>query len=103
MIRINLHPDARVSKFKTPIWFDQMVKDMIGNFSQEYQISSNDCYAYFFQRTGDCSRLAATLKEFIQLDATTYNIEYLPSWGLLLKDDDPVVVEYKLKYGEGSD
>ncbi len=102
MIRINLHRDAKSFGYPVPKWFETMMSEMVNATCIDLQVAPNQIHAYLFPITDDADRLAELLKTSIGLDAKSYKIDKVPSWGLLLREDDPLVVEYKLKFGEGS-
>ena len=94
MIRINLHPNRRGAKY--PLWAEHLINKLITDFSQEYDVTYNDSFKYFF----NCSPVERIAKLFADAGITveTYNMEGLPSLGILIPEDNPVVVEYKLRY-----
>ena len=109
MIRINLC----VQRQKIPNWFDQLRSDLYHKFAIEYIISDDDAKRYFTStRTSNLSEtdmnesdrrkilLLRNVALFHEngIKAISYNIDNLPSYGLLLPEDDPTVVEYKFRY-----
>lgn len=60
-------------------------------------ITKGSAFTYFFERE-NIENLSNLLKNK-KINAEYYSITGLPSWGIVISDDDATVVEYKLKYG----
>lgn len=92
-MRINLHPNRNVIH---PSWFNHMINEWVEEFRKEYSVNDKDVYRYFFS-----DKLDRIQKLFADhgVAVETYEVEDLPSRGIIIPDDDPIVVMYKLKYG----
>jgi len=95
-MRINLHIN-NLNLTKYPVWFEIMLNDYIEQFRKEYQVTENDVYIYFF-KSQNFERIKKLFKDHT-IDVETYEIDGLPSKGIIVPDDNPIIVEYKLKYG----
>lgn len=91
-MRINLHPNGKSS---VPGWFGDMLNDYIEEFRKEYSVSDTDVYRYFF-----CDKLERIQQLFANhgVNIEIYTMEDLPSRGVIIPDDDPTVVMYKLRH-----
>ena len=103
MIRINMAMNTASNQagYETPAWFRAMFDHAIDEFCRDYQVGKGDAVEYIFKQSPDLKsrRLAEVLRTYKGVDSTDYHVNGLPSWGVLLHEDDPVVVEYKLKHG----
>jgi hypothetical protein len=97
MIRINL-ADWLINY---PEWYKMMFQDALTLFRNEYKVNDEAVFKYLRDESAPVSsqRLAEIL-EMLGANPTPYHKDGLPSWGILLREDDPVVVEYKLKVEE---
>lgn len=94
-MRINLNPNHRG---KYPRWFEQMLNEYIDEFGAEYSIRNEDLYRYFFN-TEKLERIQKLFKDN-DIDVEIYRIDDLPSAGIIIPDNHPTVVMYKLQYSE---
>ena len=99
MIRLNLHPSRRGAKW--PLWVEKLINKFVTDFSKEYDVSYSDAHKYFFN--GQPPERIAKLFAENGITVETYYIEELPSLGILIPEDNPMVVEYKLRYSSEDD
>lgn len=94
-MRVNFHRE-RQAKF--PVWLEKMFNEYMEEFRKEYQVSAAEVHKYFF----DISQLDRIQNLFKQhnIDVEIYDVVGLNSKGIIIPDDNPIVVEYKLKYSE---
>ena len=100
-MRINLDQNAKNAGYKMPYWFEVLLNEKISNFMREYQVHQVEAMRYFINRS-NLTRLVNLFKDN-GIEIETYSMDELPSWGLILPDDNPTIVEYKLKYGNTKD
>ena len=74
-----------------------LINDMVRAFCKEYQVSDMDAYKYLLTRD-TVHRLVSMMKER-GISVEHYDLEGIASWGIVVADDDPTLVEYKLKQG----
>lgn len=94
-MRLNFH---RESQTKFPKWFEKLLKEYIEEFKKEYQVSDAEVYRYFFD-ISNLDRIQKLFKDH-NIDVEVYDVPGLNSKGIVVPDDNPIVVEYKLKYSE---
>ena len=106
MIRINLHNGgvtASNSGFPWPKWFTDMLNNALSQFCMDYQISDTNVWRYINELDSSNKdaprpdRLQKILDDYLNLKVSTYHFIGIPSWGIVIDETDPVVVEYKLK------
>ena len=92
---------AKQAGYENPAWFRKLLNDAVTEFCHDYQVGNKSAYQYIFDQSGNLKslRLSEVLRTYKGVDSTDYHVDGLPSWGVLLQEDDPVVVEYKLKHG----
>ena len=87
-------------KYPHPIWFQRMLADGFEVFRKEWQVTHDDIITWAWQNTATGSDRLTEIFAGIGVKAVGYHREDLPSWGVVLDERDPVVVEYILKYGD---
>jgi len=90
--------------YQHPLWFQKILSDSIENFRQEWQITHDQVIKYVWghETKERCKRLVEILST-VDIKAEPYYCDDLPSWGVLLDELDPVLVEYVLKYSNIQD
>jgi hypothetical protein len=94
-IRINLHQHR--PKSKRPAWQDALMNDAIRAFAAEWQVHAYEAFDHMCTRD-TIAELAEVIKCHTGAMADSYVHPWLPSYGLVLQEDDPVVVMYKLRH-----
>ena len=94
-MRFNLDHAARTAGYPLPGSAKDLINDMVRVFCNEYQVSDKDAYMYLLTRD-TVHRLVSMMKER-GINVEHYDIEGIGSWGFVIADDDPTLVEYKLK------
>lgn len=102
MIRVNLHDTARRAGYPVPAWVTKLLTELVETVSADFQINPNDVHRYFFPIPENADILAIEFRKRMAIDVTSYKILDVPSWGLIFNTEDPMVVEYKLKYSKGN-
>lgn len=100
-VRINLDIEARSSGYQLAPPMRKLLSEVMDEFCKEYQVAQTSAWSFFCQR-GKTERLAELLRAR-GVAAESYDVEELPSWGIIIPNDDPVLVEYKLRYGNDSE
>lgn len=98
--RVNLHWKSTV-KLK---WVSKMISDLVELICIEYHMDPHDNrQEILYPENKDKDHLSKLLKLYMNVDSTPYELDCkASSTGLLFKKDDPIVVEYMLKYSETS-
>lgn len=98
-IRVNLSIHSTVEQR----WSKKLISDIIEETCTEYHMNPLDNRSNILYPSGnklDFEILIKLLKTYKNIDAISYQLSNnLPSFGILVKKDDPIVVEYILKYG----
>jgi hypothetical protein len=79
-------------------WVEALINDYIEEFRKEYDVSSADAFMYFFD-TDKLERIKALFKEH-DIEVEIYDVEGLSSKGIVIPEDNPTVVMYKLRYSD---
>jgi len=91
-MRINLHPEGVKN---LPKWVELMINEFVEEFRKEYSVSHGEVYRYFF--SNNLERIQKLFDDN-NIKVDTYNMVDLSSRGIIIPDNDPTVVFYKLKY-----
>ena len=108
-MRINFNPSATRAGYHIPKYATELINALIIAFCQDYQISNDDAYHYFFGNSSGISTKTGpdidSMNRLVELlnnngiSASSYTVDNLPSIGIIIEDNDPILVEYKLKFG----
>jgi hypothetical protein len=98
MIRFNIQGPTK--RYPHPAWFKQMLADAIEAFRKEWQVTYDDVIAWAWKDPKSGSERLCEALMILGVKPQPYYREDLPSWGVILYEADPVVVEYILKYGD---
>ena len=100
MIRINLHRNARYpGSGKMPRWFQQLMNDAMNAYAEEWQVSAHEVWTKV-REPDALEQLVEIVREHGVVSCVAYRHALIDSYGLRLAEDDPLVVEYKLKTTE---
>jgi hypothetical protein len=104
IIRLNLGVNwaAKKEGRKLPVWFIKLFDDLVLKIANEYMVSIQNA-SEWITNNGDNTGIPATerfveqLEIYFNIKCKAYNVEGLRSWGILIDEFNPTVVEYKLK------
>jgi hypothetical protein len=96
-MRVNM---CKTHQTRYPIWVEMLINDYIEQFKKEYDVDSIEAYRYFFD-VENLNRIKDLFKDR-GIDVEVYDVEGLSSKGIIIPEDDPTVVLYKLRYSDQS-
>jgi hypothetical protein len=100
LIRINLDQKSKEFGYPIPKYFDKILSKLVIDICDDFKVSLEHSNKIIFPEHNNSDTLTKLLKEYMNIEATSYNLVNCHSWGILVRMDDQVIVEYKLKYGE---
>ena len=98
-MRVNLNASARHGGYTIPKFIRELSNHYAKAFAKEYQIALSDAWNYLLGNNNNAEKLVAVMAAD-GIAITAYKIEGLPSWGFIIADDDPKLVEFKLIHGD---
>lgn len=103
-IRINIHTVYDRSKnqsYLSPNWPKKILGTLMVAMCADYKCGVQEAHDYIIKSDAGIEQLPNLLKTYLGIENTLpYDFDVMKSKGILLKLDDPIVVEYILKYGE---